>query len=142
MQREQSAGLILFRQQGKNIQYLLLHYATKNQHWDFPKGHIEKGETAHDAAKRETIEETGLRNFYILEGFETMISYYFQKEGKTIFKEVQFYVAEATDSAVTLSHEHIGFRWVTYSTALKQLTYETARDALRKAHVYVTKLFV
>src|SRR3977135_2363047 len=37
---------------------LLLLRAYKN--WDFPKGMIEPGESELDAAKRETLEETGL----------------------------------------------------------------------------------
>ena len=49
MPLEKSAGAIIFRK-NKKIKYLLLHYpsASKTQakdYWDFPKGHIEKGET-------------------------------------------------------------------------------------------------
>jgi 8-oxo-dGTP diphosphatase len=33
--------------------------------WEIPGGHIEKGETADDAAKRELFEETGAINFSI-----------------------------------------------------------------------------
>lgn len=39
---EKSAGAVIFRKEEGKIYYLLLHYQAR--HWDFPKGHLEKGE--------------------------------------------------------------------------------------------------
>src|SRR3989454_8932977 len=52
-----SAGAVVFRRTERGPRLLVLR-AYKN--WDFPKGTIEPGESELDAAKRETLEETGL----------------------------------------------------------------------------------
>jgi len=61
---ERSAGTIIFREEGGKTYYLLLNYPRGTRrpepYWDFPKGHIEKGEKLVDTAIRETEEETGL----------------------------------------------------------------------------------
>ena len=57
MKEEVSAGIILFNDVDKR-KFLLLNYPSK--HWDFVKGKMEKSETPHETAIRETKEETGL----------------------------------------------------------------------------------
>ena len=58
MIEEISAGVVIFRRENSRILFLLLHYPSG--HWDFVKGKIEKGETFHQTAIRETKEETGI----------------------------------------------------------------------------------
>lgn len=53
--KQTSAGLLIISPQG----WLLAH-ATRTPRWDIPKGRIEEGESALDAAVRECWEETGL----------------------------------------------------------------------------------
>lgn len=131
MNREQySAGIIPYRKKNGVIEYLLLHY--QKGHWDFPKGKIEEGETKNGAALRELKEETGLCA-HIKPGFEASFSYFFRVDKDLIHKTVWFFIGEIIgDSAVTLSYEHQGFLWLPYDKALKQLTYQNARDVLRK----------
>jgi len=38
---------------------------------------------------------------------------------------------------VTLSHEHQDFDWLPLGPALKQLTYESAKEVLRKADEFI-----
>jgi 8-oxo-dGTP diphosphatase len=55
------AGGIIWR--GSSVsppEILLVHHARKRS-WGFPKGRLERGETAREAALREVREETGLR---------------------------------------------------------------------------------
>ena len=59
MKAVQSAGIVVYYQENKHIEYLVLQYAAG--HWDFEKGHIETGETKEEAAKRELMEEAGLQ---------------------------------------------------------------------------------
>ena len=59
MGTEKSAGIVLFRNDSDKNEFLLLNYP--QGHWDFVKGKIEQNETSHEAAIRETREETGLR---------------------------------------------------------------------------------
>ena len=58
MEHEKSCGAVIFRV-GNATKYLLLHYEAG--HWDFVKGHSEKGESEEETVRREILEETGLR---------------------------------------------------------------------------------
>ena len=74
MPLERSAGAVIFREERGKSYYLLLHY--QSGHWDFPKGHIDKGEKPVDTARRETAEETGLVDIKLIEGFKEIIKYF------------------------------------------------------------------
>lgn len=64
---KQSAGLLMYRRKAGSWEVLLVHpggpfWARKDQGaWTIPKGEIEQGEDAFDAALREFEEETGCR---------------------------------------------------------------------------------
>jgi len=60
----------------QKICFLLLHYPSG--HWDFVKGKMEKNETTHETAIRETKEETGITDIVFAENFEEWIEYKFQ----------------------------------------------------------------
>ena len=53
----------------------------KRNTWEIPGGHIEKGETPEEAAKRELYEETGAEDFSI----ESVCKYSFERDGKRVF---------------------------------------------------------
>lgn len=125
-----SAGVIV-RRDGK---YLLLHYDAG--HWDFPKGHIEKGETEEQAALRELKEETGLSGS-IVQGFNHKIAYFYTHEGKRLRKEVTFFIARADAGNVVLSSEHKKFEWLPFDDALKRVTFDSAREVLRAVRAWL-----
>lgn len=129
MPHEESGGVIV----EYHDKYLVLEYGAG--HWDFAKGHLEEGETAQQAAIRETKEETGLE-VELEQGFEAEIEYFFKRDRETVHKSVKFFAAHAKTNQIVLSHEHSGHLWLEYEDALKQLTFENARDVLRKAHNY------
>ncbi len=131
MPKETSAGAVVFRRENGKVLYLLLHYDAG--HWDFPKGHVEKGESNRETVRRETEEETGIRELNFVEGFEEKISYYYKQDGKTIYKEVFFYLAETEEKRVETSFEHKGFEWLEFGDALERLTYDNAKEVLKKA---------
>lgn len=138
---EKSAGAIIFRKkEGKNF-YLLLHYPSSSRsdktYWDFPKGHIEKGESIFKTAKREIKEETGLKNIRFIEGFKEWIKYFFRADGKNIFKIVTFFLAETQEEKIKISSEHMGYKWLPYEEAVKQLTFKNAKEILNKANDYL-----
>ncbi len=140
---EKSAGVIIFKKDGDKFFYLLLHYPTgarrAEPYWDFPKGHIEKGEKLEDTAKREAEEETGLKDIKIIEGFEETIKYFFKFEGKNILKFVTFYLTETKTKDVKISGEHIGYQWLSYEESLEQLKFQNAKDILKKANDFLSK---
>lgn len=145
MPKEKSAGVVVFRREKNQTYYLLLRY--QSGHWDFPKGHLEKGETEWRTAKRETAEETGIKDLKIIHGFKYYIKYFFRKsyglEGEArkkapwVFKLVVFYLAQTQSKEVKISEEHIGFIWLPYDQAMKRLTFKNAKNILQEANEYV-----
>jgi len=136
VKREFSAGFIVFsRDQDNQIEYLLLHYP--GGHFDFAKGHLEKGETEMQAALRELEEETGLKNIKVIDGYCENLDYYFSKRGQKIFKKVTFFLAETAQKEIKISFEHRGSLWLPYAAALQKTTFQNAKDLLKKAHQFL-----
>ncbi|MEM2963348.1 MAG: bis(5'-nucleosyl)-tetraphosphatase [Candidatus Anstonellales archaeon] len=135
--KEKSCGIVLYRDGGRRL-YLLLHYPAG--HWDFPKGHVEKGEDELATAVRELMEETGIKNIKIDDGFRERIEYSYKRNGEFRHKEVVFFLAQTEEMNVKISHEHIGAGWFEYTQSYKQLTYETSRRVLKKAEEKLNRL--
>lgn len=134
MQEEYSAGAIVFYR-SKQLLFLLLHYS--KGHWDFPKGHVEPGETELAAMLRELEEETGITDVKILPKFREKIDYFFTENGKKIKKHVVFFLVESKTNQVRLSHEHTDYKWLCYEDAIKKVTFKNARDVLKKAYEFL-----
>lgn len=63
--------------------------------WDFPKGKVERGESALNAALREVAEETGIRAS--IENQEPLLTYHmYHQHSKTILKTTYWYVMKAS----------------------------------------------
>ncbi len=132
MKNEQSAGIVFFRKIENRIEFLLLHYPSG--HWDLVKGHIESNETAKEAAKRESKEETGISDVKLIDGFEEEIEYYFRYDNQDIHKKVIFFLSETKQDRITLSDEHLDFIWLDFENATKKITFDTAKQIVKKAN--------
>jgi 8-oxo-dGTP pyrophosphatase MutT (NUDIX family) len=137
---DKSCGVVLFNS-GKVL--LLRHSSISSRgggHWDFPKGHIDDGETEIQTALRELEEETGITHANIIEGFRDTITYTFSGDQGPIEKEVVFFIAITKESKVVLSHEHIDYSWLDFDSAFSRLTYDNARQVLRNAIEFYVKV--
>tara|TARA_B100000686_G_scaffold276915_1_gene296174 strand:- start:1655 stop:2065 length:411 start_codon:yes stop_codon:yes gene_type:complete len=130
MKKEVSAGIILFNEYEKR-KFLLLNYPSR--HWDFVKGKMEDGEDTKTTALRETKEETGITDVDFCNGFEEEIEYYFRIEGEQIHKKVIFFLGKTETTDVKLSHEHLNFVWLDFEHALDKITYDNAKNLLKKS---------
>lgn len=139
---EVSVGAVLYRTVASGErEYLLLQYPSG--HFDFAKGHVESGESEIETLRRETEEETGLKNIEVLETARMSIRYFYvakgserekrlkTKRGIWIFKEVHFYPAcVARDESIVLSEEHIGYVWLPYAAAVEKATFDNAKNLI------------
>jgi tRNA nucleotidyltransferase (CCA-adding enzyme) len=131
---EKSCGAILFKR-GEKTKFLLLKYLPG--HWGFARGHVEKGESEEETARREVEEETGIRDIKFLQGFRERARFSFRRKGRNVQKQVVFFLGEVPIRAVKISSEHLGYLWLTYSEAMKKLTYGSAKRALKKARGFI-----
>jgi 8-oxo-dGTP pyrophosphatase MutT (NUDIX family) len=133
---QRSAGFVIFRRGSQSeVDYLLLDYG---RHWDFTKGHVEKGEDDLMAAIRELKEETGLQGAIPSPGFHHAINYYFRdRKHQLVHKTVVFFLAEVGPEQIHLSDEHVGYAYLPFDAAMKQLTYASSRELLRLAQAYL-----
>ena len=136
MGAEKSAGIVLFRNDSSKNEFLLLNYP--QGHWDFVKGKVEKNETPHETAIRETGEETGITNIEFIDGFEESVEYDFRFKKEDIHKKVIFFLAKTDEKNIKLSHEHNDYVWLEYNDALKKTTFENARNVLSKANEFLS----
>jgi len=111
-----SAGAVVFRRTERGPRLLVLR-AYKN--WDFPKGTIEPGESELDAAKRETLEETGLAELEFPFGDEHQdtLVYAGGKVARYFLAETDKGVIELPVSAELGRPEHHEWRWVSFDEA-------------------------
>ena len=134
MKEEISAGIILFNEIGDK-EFLLLNYPSK--HWDFVKGKMEKDETPHETALRETKEETGISDVEFIDGFKEEIEYYFYADNQEIHKKVIFFLGKTKTMDIILSHEHLDFIWLNFDDALEKITYKNAKNLLKKSRKFL-----
>ncbi len=101
------------------------------ERWTFPKGHIEKGETAEIAALREVQEETGYR-CAIEKRFER-VQYFFQREGELTKKTVSWFLMKPLEkTGVHDAEEILETAWVSMEEACKRAAYKSDKKLLAK----------
>ena len=122
----------MFRRVGDDVLFLLIRDSYNN--WGFPKGHLEEGEPAADAALRETEEETGLGDL-VLRGEIDAIEWFFKFRGQLIHKRCHFFLMESETEATCPQREEgiSACRWVPLDEALGLVSYENAQGVLRRA---------
>jgi 8-oxo-dGTP pyrophosphatase MutT (NUDIX family) len=130
---ETSAGGVVMHAGDDEPRYLLIRDSYGN--WGFPKGHLESGERPEDAALREVREETGLDHVRLRAPIHT-IDWYFRFRGRLIHKVCHFFLMEAEETTTRPQADEgiTACRWERFDEAVVLVSYENARDVLRRAH--------
>jgi len=122
----QKAGAIILGNTDKNIIALL--YRAKLKDWSFPKGHIEQGENAIQAMKREVLEETGLVVNILCELPDLL---YTHPNGTAISTKM-FLVQSENDSRTHQEHEGDAIQWVPIQKVNSTLSYDNLREYFKE----------
>ncbi len=119
------AGAIVRNTKGE----ILLVYRQGTEDWSFPKGHIESGETATQAAVREIREETGLDTTIIRSLPDHFYLSPFEGEVTTAM-----FLAEPLNPKQDLRIEHEGdaLRWVPVDDVTKTISHENLQTYFQK----------
>jgi 8-oxo-dGTP pyrophosphatase MutT (NUDIX family) len=121
---EQSGAIVVRRGKG-NPRVLLITAKRNPEHWLFPKGHVEDGETLEQTALREAEEEAGVRATVI--GRAGIMT--FDYEGESI--RVHYFLAVTEDKGQPEKHRQLA--WCSFDEAMKQLTFPDTRTLLEGA---------
>ena len=92
------------------------------------------------AATRELREETDITKFRLIPNFRYTLGYEYTKKSKLISKQVILFLASTKVKKVKISNEHIGYKWTGSDSAVDQLTYSNAKNALLYAINFLHKL--
>ena len=120
--REPTAGGVIFRRgSGKTPDVEILLIADSKGRWTIPKGHIEEGETARQAAQREIREETGLQEMKVLDWLGK-INFRYRRGSSLVLMTTEIFLVRAEGKSESVKPE----KWMT------SLAWMSAQDALEK----------
>lgn len=127
---EVAAGGVVYRRDGAGgIAVLLI--LDRYGKWGLPKGHIEAGESAEEAAIREVEEETSLTGLR-LGALVSTAEWQFSAGSGLVRKVCHFYLIEAPEGEATpLAAEGIAAcEWLAPDDARERISYANARGVL------------
>ena len=132
MKREFSAGGIVFDKTGQVLLIRVPSIDKTKMYWEFPKGHIDEGESSQAAALREIEEETGIKAKIVDKIGDS--KYVFPFKDEKIFKVVIFFLMEyVSGEPKPMEGEIEEVRWVLPAEALKLLSFPADKKLLDKA---------
>jgi len=135
---EKTCGAVVYRKLGYEIEFLAVKSKEKG-HYGFPKGHVEKGETEEETAKREVFEETGL-NIMLLDEFRVEIKY---PLSESKIKKLVLFIGQASEQVVCIQQEEIeDYKWLNYDDMINLLTYESSKRVLTEAKGFLDKIVI
>lgn len=132
---EVSAGGLVHRSRDGRVEVVLIRVGAA---WSLPKGNLDPGETAAEAALREVAEETGLPRAALRLGAPLTPSRYAyrRRDGRLVFKRVDHFLVELVAEAPL--HPQEGevdeAAWVGLDEAAGRVAYRDLRTALGEAH--------
>jgi ADP-ribose pyrophosphatase YjhB (NUDIX family) len=105
--------------------------------WSLPKGHLEAGETAEDAAIREVEEETGIRGVVIAP--LGTVDFWFVAEDRRVHKTVHHFLLEARGGELSDEDVEVSeVAWVPLEQVRDRLAYDGERRLVDAARVLLS----
>jgi 8-oxo-dGTP pyrophosphatase MutT (NUDIX family) len=121
----EQAGAVVVRLDRPEPEFLLVTARRNPDCWIFPKGHVEYGETAEEAAVREAEEEAGVTGRVIAPAGSAR----FERDGLDYV--VAYFVVVTGDDGE--SREGRQLVWMPFAEAAERLTFPTSRRVLERA---------
>jgi 8-oxo-dGTP pyrophosphatase MutT (NUDIX family) len=141
VEREFSAGGVLVRTIRGRTMLAAIRPRGKDRVWALPKGHIDEGESAAEAAVREVREETGVEGTFVEKLGDIRYVYtanWDERKGERIFKVVSFFLLRAGRGRIDEIDEEMRIevaeaRWLPLDEAPQLLSYSGERKMAAKA---------
>ncbi len=120
----------MFHRDASGVRILLIQ--DRFGRWSLPKGHLEEGETAVQAALREVEEETGIKG--VVRAALPATRYFFHDRGELVEKTVHYFLIEAAGGAARpQAGEIAAVGWFGPDEVEGLAHYENNRPVLRAA---------
>jgi 8-oxo-dGTP pyrophosphatase MutT (NUDIX family) len=134
--RERSAGGVVVRGEQVVVIVPTRRASDGSRVLALPKGHIDPGENALQAATREVREETGIVGEPITELGETR--YWYRRDGQTIPKSVCFYLFSYVEGSTDDHDDEVEeARWIALQDAQSELSHTAEREMVARAAQYL-----
>lgn len=97
-----------------------------------PKGHVDPGENAEQAARREVREEAGVEARMVAKLGD--VRYFYQRDGQRIFKMVRFFLFDYSSGSLEDHDDEVEeARWMPMREAVRALSYRGEREMVERA---------
>lgn len=127
-----SCGAIVYRRGDEGLEFLVLNEQHSDK-WGFPKGHMERGESERETARREILEEAGFSP-ELIPGFREEIHYRISATGE---KSVVYFLSEYDGPVTVRPNEIAAYAWIKPELAREYLHRANLIRAIEKAHAAV-----
>ena len=134
MKKEKSCGAVVLKKENSKTYALVI--LQHNNCWNFPKGHVEEGETEEETAIREIKEETNI-DVEIDASFREVMTYS-PKEG--VLKDTVLFIGYPLSYDIVIDPEEVlECKWVNIHELEDLFTYEDPKNVTRKVIEYLNK---
>ena len=127
MRKTHSAGGVVINDEGK-----VLVVSQHGTSWSLPKGHIDAGENALDAAKREIYEESGVRDLELIRELGTYQRHKIGKDGgedRSEWKVITMFLFRTREKSLRpVDPDNPEAKWVERSKVALLLTHEKDKE--------------
>ena len=135
-----SAGGVVVRRTDEGVRVCLIARLRRRRTpqgdrvWCLPKGHLEAGESAEQAALREILEETGVRGRVLQPLGAVHYAYLDPTDGRRYAKTVHHFLCDYRgEEPVPHDDEVLETQWMSFEAAAARLAYDNERRILALA---------
>jgi len=138
METVKGVTVVVYKEHGDYFRFAVLRRILNWDGWELVKGHIDDGEDAEEAARREVAEETGIEHTEF-EDLDTLHEWEYERDGTEYHAEYQCFLARAPSNAlIDVSddqepQEHSKGHFLNSRDAIDILSHDNQKELLRRA---------